>query len=172
MRKLVGLAAVLALVATAQPTHAQVKVGHTDIGPTLGLGGIGSAGMAFGGRFEKIIRPLPNMGNGTLGFQVSADYYSWSALNYKWSYTPIGATANYHFKVSDARFDPFLGLGLGYSVLSCNYSGPGTGVCANSALYVIGRAGARYFYSPKLAFYGDIGAGAATINLGMMFKMR
>jgi hypothetical protein len=169
--------AVLAM--TAAGAQAQAKpaapqnfaVGYTDIGPTVGLGNLGGASASFGGRFERGIKALPDMGNGILGIQAGFEYYSWSGPGYSWKYIPVGVTANYHFKLEDQRFDPFVGLGLGYQVITCDAPGLPGDYCSNSAIYFIGRAGARYFFNPKMAFYGDVGAGAATLSLGLMFKL-
>lgn len=180
-RKISAMVAVLAGIALiAQPAAAQAKgkssstgfgVGYTDIGPAIGLGGIGSASASFGGRFEHGFKALPDLANGILGIEASFDYYSWSSGFYSQKYIPIGVTANYHFKVSEPKFDPFIGLGLGYRILTCDYSGLGLGSCANSAIYPIGRLGARYFFQPSMAGYLDVGAGAAALNIGLMFKI-
>lgn len=181
--KVLTAAACVALL--TQSAAAQAKggpgnfhVGYTDIGPVLGLGSVGGANMAIGGRFEHALQTLPSMGNGILGIEVGADYYSWSyaAFSYSWSvkYLPIGVTANYHFRVTEPKLDPFVGLGLGYDVVSCSFSGPGSagGGCGyDSGIYLIARGGLRYFFSPSMALYGDVGAGAATLNVGLMFKM-
>jgi hypothetical protein len=175
MRGLVGGAlVVLGLVGGVRDGVGQEKrafgMGYTDLGPTVGLGGLNGAGLSIGGRFEKAIKRLPNLGDGTLGIQVSADYYKYSAVfaavDYGFSYIPIGATANYHVKVSGGKFDPFFGLGLGYSIVSTSYAGS-----FSSGIYFIGRAGLRYFMSNGIALYGDVGAGAATLNAGLMFRM-
>jgi len=171
--------AVLANSASAQAksTGSGFGMGYTDIGPTIGLGGLNGASASFGGRFEHAIKALPDMGNGLLGIQVAASYYSWSSsfVGYSWSYKyiPIGVTANYHFKMSEPKFDPFVGLGLGYNIVSCDFTGAGSTDCGySSGIYAIGRAGARYFFSPSMAAYGDVGAGGATLNVGLMFKLR
>ena len=147
------------------------REGSTDIGPVIGLGGIGGT-LSFGGRFERAIKRLPDLGDGVLAFQLSADYYSFSntfgTVGYKFKYIPIGATANYHIKVNDSKFDPFVGAGLGYAIVSSSYSGVGGSA---SALYFIGRAGLRYYMANGVALYGDVGAGAATLNAGVMFRM-
>jgi hypothetical protein len=185
-RKAAALATAIACGAvSAHSASAQAKMtgtgfglGYTDIGPTIGLGGLSGASASFGGRFEHAIKNLPDLGNGVLGIQVAAEYYSWSANSADFSssikYIPIGVTANYHFKVSEPKFDPFVGLGLGYNIVSCSYAGAfGSGNCGyNSGIYAIARAGARYFFSPSMAAYGDVGAGGATLNLGLMFKLR
>jgi len=184
MRKTLSLVAAAAFAATSvagaqKGGTPSFSLGYTDIGPTVGVGGLNGASASFGGRFEHAIKALPDMGNGILGIQVAADYYSWSASSVGFSssikYIPIGVTGNYHFKVeSEPKFDPFVGLGLGYNVVSCSYTGAfGSGNCGySSGIYFIGRAGARYFFSPKMAAYGDLGAGGATLNLGLMFKLQ
>ena len=183
-RKAVAFVSAIACAAVATSTAAaQAKsgggftTGYTDIGPTVGLGGLNGASASFGGRFEHAIKPLPDLGGGMLGIQVAAEYYSWSAnfVGYSWSYKyiPLGVTANYHFKLDEPKIDPFVGLGLGYNVVSCNFSGSaGINDCGySSGIYAIARAGARYVVSPSMALYGDVGAGGATLNVGLMFKI-
>jgi len=168
----------------AVPAAAQVKgagsfsTGYTDVGPVIGFGGINGASASFGGRFEHAVKSLPDFANGTLGIQAAFDYYSWSASfpGYGWSYKyiPIGVSANYHFKLDEPKLDPFVGLGLGYDIVSCSGTGAfGTLDCGySSSLYLIARAGARWFFAPKMAFYGDVGTGAAAFNVGLMFKVQ
>ena len=178
------LVAVAFVAMTAQSAAAQARggagdfhPGYTDIGPVIGLGGIGGANIAIGGRFEHGIQTLPSLANGILGFQVGLDYWSWSRVverpagvffSERITYLPIGATFNYHFKLDEPKLDPFVGLGLGYDIINCS----GSIACDNSGLYLISRGGIRYFMSPSLALYGDVGAGAAALNLGLMFKMQ
>lgn len=145
--------------------------GYMDLGPTIGLGGIGEAGIAFGGRFERAIKRLPDLGNGVLGIQVSADIWNYNnryvGTDYDFRYMNIGVTANYHFDVkSNPKIDPFLGLGLGNSSVSTDFAGD-----YSSGIYFIGRAGIRYFYKPRLALYADAGAGASTLNVGVTFGL-
>jgi hypothetical protein len=142
-----------------------------DLGPTLGLGGIGAAGLALGGRFERAIKRLPDLGNGVLGIQASIDMWNYDdryvGVDYDWRYINLGVTANYHFEVkSNPKVDPFVGLGLGNSVVDTDFAGD-----YSSGIYFIGRAGIRYFYKPRLALYADVGAGASTLNLGATFGL-
>jgi hypothetical protein len=169
---LAGLALVASVSVLAKPAEAQLAKGYLDVGPTLGFGSIGDAGLAFGGRLEKVIKELPSLNNGTLGIQAGFTYYSWdfgSGDNY--SVIPIGVTANYHFKLSDPKLDVFLGLGLGYEIVSCPEVF-GFDVCDDSSIYFIGRAGGRYFFKEKMALYADVGAGGAALNVGLMFKLK
>ena len=175
-KKLVGLAAVAALLgAAASQARAQVTLGYTDVGGVIGLGNIGDASIAFGGRFEHIFKKLPDLGNGLLGIEVSADVYSFSNSSFSLRYIPIGGTANYHFHIDPKnKVDLFLGAGLGFLATSCSYRGNQGNGCGGfgSNLYFIGRAGGRYFFTPTLAGYADLGAGAATINVGLTFKLK
>ena len=53
-------------------------------------------------------------------------------------------------------------------MVSCSFTGQGSTDCGySSGIYAIGRAGARYFFSPSMAAYGDVGAGGATLNVGL-----
>jgi len=168
-KKLLGLAGIAALSAvTATQSIAQVSKGYSDIGFVVGLGNIEGANVALGGRYENVFKNLPDLGNGMLGFMVSADVYSFEKVRY----IPIGATMNYHFRIDPSnKVDLFLGAGLGFRSVSCsNFANNDCG--NNSALYVIGRAGGRYFLQPNLALYGDLGAGASTVNIGLTFKLK
>ena len=79
----------------------------------IGLGGLGGASIAFGGRFERIFKALPDLGEGLLGIQVGVDWWSWDQSfgtnSSSISWIPIGVTANYHFKMENKKVDPFLG---------------------------------------------------------------
>lgn len=178
IRKFFGTMLVAALVAvSSQSAAAQgFAPGHLDIGPTIGLGGIGDASLAIGGRLEKGIKTLPSMGDGVLGVMVGAEFYSYDfgGSSSDVSFISIAATANYHFRMTDTKFDPFVGLGLGMHIVSCDFpgSGPFDPCDGLDGIYFVGRAGARYFVSPKVALYGDIGAGAATLNIGALFKLK
>ncbi len=168
-----GLIALAAFSSAAGAQAASPRMfanGYSDIGFTLGLGNIGSAGIAFGGRFERAIKALPDMGDGTLGIQISADMWNYgdnfgTLGDYDFRYIAFGGTANYHFKVTNGKIDPFLGAGLGFSTVSTDFTGD-----YSSGLYFIGRAGIRYFFRPNMTLYADAGAGAATLNIGLTFR--
>jgi len=158
-------------------------VGHADVGPTLGLGGIGDASLSIGGRFEQGIKQFPNARNGVLGIGVSVDYYHYDDpflnSNYGFKYIPIAVTANYHFRLDNAKIDPFVGAGLGYLHASFDLDCSALGLpssCDDSfdsgGVYFVGHAGIRYFWQPSAALYADVGAGAATLNVGVVFKLK
>jgi len=167
-------AVVLALsVAGASGASAQTT-GFTDhyfdVGPVIGIGSIGSAGISYGGRAEFGFKQLPNLGNGVLSIGLSVDHYSYNAFAYGFSYTPFSGSVNYHFHLMNAQIDPFVGIGLGDYFVStpsnCN-------LCSyNSGVYFIAHGGLRYFMTPNLALYGDVGSGTGALHVGVMFKVK
>lgn len=174
--RLVALASVLG----TSTTQAQggIALGYTDLGAVVGLGGIGGASLALGGRYEKVFKALPDMGDGLLGIQVGVDWWSWSqrfgTSSSSVSWIPIGVTANYHFKMENKKWDPFLGAGLGYQIVNATCVVGGVDYCGStysSTIYFITKGGIRYFMNEKMAAYADVGVGAATLNVGFVWKM-
>jgi hypothetical protein len=147
--------------------------GTTDLGPAIGLGGIGDAGISIGGRFEHGIKTLPSLKDGVLSVAASVDHYSFDSgicNGCGFSFTPIGVTVNYHFHLDNQQWDPFIGLGLGDLI----FSEPAacSGHCGqNSGIYFIGRLGVRYYLQSKLALYADLGAGEGALHVGVMWKI-
>lgn len=183
MRSLGNAVRLMALASIVGTSAAQaqggIALGYTDVGAVVGLGGLGGASIAFGGRFERIFKALPDMGDGLLGIQVGVDWWSWNydyfgGNNTSVSYIPIGVTANYHFKMENRKFDPFVGAGLGYQIVnaSCVYQGVDYCGSYSSEIYFIVKGGIRYFMNPSTALYADVGAGAATLNVGAMFRLK
>jgi hypothetical protein len=146
-----------------------ISVGYSDLAAVMGLGGIGEASIALGGRYEKVIKALPDMGDGLLGIRAGVDWYSFSVSGYSWSYFPVSASANYHFKMQNTKFDPFVGAGLGFYIVSEPSGFTGAGY--NSGLYFIGVIGMRYFLNQNMAFYADAGAGAGSLHVGLSWKL-
>ncbi len=168
----VGCAALLA--ASAPQASAQVAKGYSDVAVVLGFGNLAGANIAFGGRYENVFKKLPDLGNGLLGIEASADVYNWNTSYATYRYIPIGATLNYHFPIDPKnKVDLFLGAGLGVRLITCSLRDGGS-FCNgySTGLYVIGRAGGRYFFNPRISAYADLGAGAATINAGLAFKLK
>lgn len=154
----------------AQAQDEGFSPGSNHLGVVIGLGGIGDASVSVGLRLEHAIKVLPEMGNGVLGIEASADWWHYSYFG-GWTYIPISATANYHFHVEGGEWDPFLGAGLGFWIVSSpDLCGP-IDCSPNSGIYFVGRAGVRYFFQPNLGLYADVGAGASTLNVGINFKV-
>ena len=163
-------AALLLMLSSSGRAQNGFRVGYTDVGPVIGLGGIGGASVSIGGRFERGIKALPEMGNGVLGIEASIDWWQYSTSFGDWRYIPISVTGNYHFQVEGGKWDPFLGLGLGMWIVDAPDCGP-VDCDYSSGIYFVGRAGVRYFFAPAMALYADVGAGPSTFNVGVTFKL-
>src|SRR5512145_457961 len=101
----VRLVALASIVGTSAGQAQGIALGYKDLGAVVGLGGIGEASIALGGRFERVFKALPDMGDGLLGIQVGVDWWSWDFdSDYSVSYIPIGVTANYHFKMENKKW--------------------------------------------------------------------
>jgi len=149
--------------------------GHVDLGPVVGLGGLGDASLSIGGRFEFAFLQLPNFPDGILSIEGGVDHYSYNlsipGFSYGFSYTPIGATVNFHYRLKDnPKLDPFGGFGLGDYIVTTPASCPGCSY--NSGIYPIARIGIRYFWQPNFALYADAGSGGGALHVGLMFKVK
>ena len=168
---LVGLTLAVASSARAQGGFTAKR---TRIGPVLGLGGLGGANTSIGGRFEKAIKQAPGLGDGVVSFQASVDYYSYSTnfgagSDFSFRYIPFSGTVNYHINTKSPKWDAFVGAGLGYLSVSTSYAGLGS--YSGSGIYFVGRLCGSYSIANPLALYADVGAGAATLNVGVMFDL-
>ena len=147
------------------------------LGPVLGFGHVGDAGMSFGGRIEKGIKEVPNLGNGILSIEGSFDYYSWNgdgALHdYSWKNIPISGTVNYHVNTKSDKWGAFFGAGLGYENWSVDCPTSAGNACGtySSGIYFVGRIGGTYAVAKAIQVYVDAGAGAATLSAGAMFLL-
>jgi len=103
-----------AMLLGSSPAHAQYEAGRRFAGPRIGLAYVGTA-PNFGAQFE--IAREDRIGIG--GF---VDYWSYNyapePANANVTYLAFGAAGSYHFKVEDVKWDPFLGLSLGYYAVS------------------------------------------------------
>lgn len=91
--------------------------------------------------------------------------YSW-----KTSYTVIGVRGVYHLVDLADKLDAYGGVMLGYSIVSTSgtfgtYNSASSG--ANFSIF----AGARYYFSDKVALMGELGYGFAIINVGVAIKL-
>jgi hypothetical protein len=182
-------AASLLCVAMLVPSlvSAQFTNGSSYIGPELGLGiGFGN-GIMFGGMFETTITDPGTVGPGRLAIAARVDYWSWSDNNgvfqnnnsWSYSYIPIGAICDYHVELLDpkgmqTKWDPFVGIGLGYVIVSSSYSGPASGTKPSSSygsgLFFTGQVGARYVFSPSMAIRAVYGLSYLPLCVGLDFK--
>ncbi len=148
--------------------------GEMLLGPHIGLAAFGSA-PSFGANFEEGIMNPGEVGPGSIGISGRVDYFSFSDVDWRYTWIAVGVFANYHFQMSDKAWDPFVGLGLGYENVSESWAGEGLSYNYNggwnSGLYLAGDAGIRYFFSPSMAARAQLGFGITYLVVGLDFRL-
>ena len=102
--------------------------------------------------------------------------YATSVGNYDWNvrYVALAGTGAYHFPIkSTPRLDPFLGLALGYFMVSSKAEGLSGVTYAGDAsrIFLGGFGGARYFFNDSMSGVARAGFGASYLTLGVDFRI-
>ncbi len=173
--------AVLAFLFRAAAAHADSAFapGQTAVSAGVGFGVAGIYGTSSAPMLsvavDRGMSDVFSMG-GVLGFSSSKDTYdSFANYGWKYSYALVGVRGSYHLKdfVDDARVDLYVGGMLGYNHVSATpfaEGQTGTGASASYVLYGI-HAGGRYFFTPKLAGFAELGYGMGNLAVGMTARL-
>jgi hypothetical protein len=153
-----------------QNSSAQFTKSSMLIGPHIGLAAYSSAPL-FGANFEVGVTEPGKAGPGIIGIGGRVDYFSYSYFT-DWTFTwiTVGVTGNYHFQFDDKKWDPFLGLEIGYEHVS--WSAPGVTSYTSpwgNGIFIAPTAGARYFFSPNFAARAQLGFSISYLVLGVDF---
>ena len=115
---------------------------------------------------------------GTFGYKrISYDY---PASNYKASWTTMvfGARGALHVNIFDMEnLDTYGGLVLGIRSVRYKdtyydqYTGSNPYSYGGAHVMLAGFVGARYFFNPNIAVYGELGYGISILNLGVSFEL-
>jgi len=173
-----ALLATLVLALFAGRADAQFENRADYLGANVGLSGVGSA-FTLGLDYEHGITNIGDVGPGIIGIGGLLDYFSYSyGYNYidfpysgTLTYFDIGVSGMYHFVLDNRKWDPFLGLVLGYE--SVSWSAPGGAPYASpysSGLLLGGSAGVRYFFNDHWAAQARLGFGFYTLAVGVDYK--
>jgi hypothetical protein len=114
--------------------------------------------------------------NGSIGLGGYVGWYSYSDsyAGGKWSYSDLvlGVRGAFHYQFVD-QLDTYAGLMLGYDIASAKWKGdgPAFGTAAASAAALSAFVGARYYFSPSIAAYGELGYGIAYLSVGVALKL-
>jgi len=169
-----ALTALCALLAFTGTAHAQFETGGVYLGPHIGIGSVGGT-VAFGGDIEYGITRPGEAGSGRISIGGTLDYWSRSDTYYNYTWVPVGIFGAYHFSLSNRKLDPYLGLGLGYEIVTSSWKN-GDNTTSSSASYNSGTylnlvAGFRYFVSPGFALQARAGLGASLLSVGINFAL-
>ncbi len=183
-----GILALVVLVPgglAAQSPVAGFAPGHRDLGIVVGIGGIGSASVAPGVRFEAGLFRVPDLWDGVIGVRLGLDRYTHrsgppagpgngaDAHRVRERRYPVSGLATYHLALADRRWDPFLGVGVVYLVRQCPGGGPPQPgpACRENTLSVAARAGVRYLASDRMSYVVELGSGTATLAAGLAITL-
>jgi len=170
-------------------SHAQsFQVGTNVVSAGLGLGGsygLGaySATPGISLQYERGMWDVPGPGVVSLGGYLGTKGFhddGFAAFGYsyqqRWRYTIIGVRSAYHYNGLDVEpLDLYGGAMLSYNILSYRYTdndplstyhGGNYGSSAAVSLYI----GARYFFTPKVAAFAELGYGVSYLTLGGAVK--
>ncbi|HEX7366922.1 MAG TPA: hypothetical protein VF273_07495 [Pelobium sp.] len=89
----------------------------------------------------------------------------------KYSYIIAGVRASYHHDFGIENLDTYGGVMLGYNVASVSYPSAYAGPKATAGgVAYSGFVGARYYFTPKLGAFGEVGYGVANLSVGLALK--
>ena len=118
-----------------------------------------------------------NIGIGVqLGYSSYGGKWQQTDYNYEYRYSTLSIMARgaYHFDVRNRNFDPYVGIGLGYSNYSVNYTSSLPGFNSEASDISIGSpltyqlfVGARYMFNNNFGIYGEAGYGLSLLNVGV-----
>ncbi len=160
---------------TARPVTAQFNKGGNYFGPHLGLSGVGST-LTLGLDYEHGITNPGEVGPGIIGIGGLFDYYSFSEDYFadagSWTYIDFGVSGMYHFVLDNEKWDPFIGLVLGYEVANWKWKNEYYGGYSPSAggFTLGGSAGIRYFFDNNWAIQARAGFGFYILAVGIDYK--
>ena len=164
---------VMVFCATFASGQGRYDKGDVLLNAGIGLGYYYAGGVPLLASAEFAVNDLISVGP----YLAFTSYnYNWGG-GYKWNYTffDLGVRGSYHFnevfEITNEQVDVYGGAFLGFVVSS--YSGDDFG---GSDPYDGGvrlgiHAGARYYFSEKVAGYGELGFGITPLALGVTFKL-
>ena len=166
-----AIMALLVVMFLASTANAQFENQRNYAGVHIGLSGVGSA-LTLGADYERGITNPGEVGPGIIGIGGLFDYYSYSYFQtVKLTYIDLGVSGMYHFVLDNKKWDPFLGLVLGYEIATWSWSG-GSGLSSPTAggFTLGGSAGIRYFLSDSWALQARVGFGFYIFAVGVDYK--
>jgi len=194
MKKIFGIALVTLLAvsfAFAQTTP--YRVGDQNVSAGIGFGMAGLYGKSslppISASYETALSALEGKLSvgGLVGIAGSSEEYSYTTYagtwpniylttaswKYKYTYIIIGVRGAYHLPLID-NVDTYGGLMLGYNIVTESTEGTtwaGASSASGSYLSIGAFVGGRYYFTPKLGAYAELGYGIGFLNVGVTYKL-
>lgn len=127
--------------------------------------------------WEKSFSDIISVG-GTISYAASKYSYNYvdafgniKINDIKYTAIFLGARGSYHFALSNEKFDPYVGGGLGYVILTASNNEGYMGGAASGIGFTF-YAGGRYYLAKKISLYSELGyASLSFLNVGISLKM-
>lgn len=155
----------------------QVFSAGIGLGSTLGGYSRTSQTPAFSLQYEKGMWQAGESGVLSLGgyFGYKSDKYQSNSLTQTWNYSIFGIRSAYHYQgIDNEDLDLYGGLMISYNHRSYKSEGVYTGNIRASGGSTMGFSlylGARYYFSPSIAGFAELGYGISYLNLGLAFRL-
>ncbi len=169
-----GFLAAFVVASLASTANAQFENQKNYGGVHIGLSGVGSA-LTLGLDYERGITNPGEVGPGIIGIGGLFDYYHYSedfaGYGGGWTYIDFGVSGMYHFVLDNKKWDPFLGLVLGYEVATWSWNGASYYSSPTAGGFTLGgSAGIRYFLNDNWALQARVGFGFYILAVGVDYK--
>lgn len=114
------------------------------------------------------------VGYGTGKQSLPVIWQTASSVGFKHRFFLLGGRTSVHYQFVD-KLDTYGGIHLGYNIASVKYVGPASDVTPTTASvggFMWGlHAGARYYFAPQIAVFGELGYGISPLTVGLAIKM-
>jgi hypothetical protein len=179
MKNFLKILCVIVIVFSANFASAQARYNKGDflLNAGIGLGYYYAGGVPLLLSGEWAVNDVITVGPylGYTSYRYNYGFFG-SRYNYRYTFLDIGVRGSYHFselfEIRNEKVDVYGGAFLGFLVSS--YSGDdltGYNDPYSGGLRLGIHVGARYFFSEKVAGYGELGYGIAPLSLGVTFKI-
>jgi outer membrane protein W len=147
----------------------QLTTGQKFLGAHVGLSAVGSA-PSVGVSGEVAYNDRIAIGAFADTWSYGEEYRS-SIGTTRWDvrYIAVAGTGAYHFPVeSNPKLDPFLGIGLGYYIVSSETTSQGVSFSGDSSrVFLGGFGGLRYHFKETVSGVARLGFGSSYLTLGV-----
>lgn len=182
MKKLIAVVAFCCLAAASAQAQGVFKKNDVLLNVGIGLGTAVDIGrtvvppISFSGEYcilDNMFDANSSLGVGAfVGFAAGrVDYFNSGSVNFtqKINSVIIGARGAFHYQFVD-KLDTYAGVMLGGNI--ANVRTIGYGVPRNYGGFLGDFfVGARYYFEPKIAVFGELGFGVSYFTIGASFKL-
>lgn len=157
--------------------QAELDKGNLLLNGGIGFGYYYAGGVSINLNAEYSITPEIGVGGYFAYTHWENDWgYLGNGYDISYNFIDIGVRGSYHFAklfgVNNPNFDPYAGAFLGFVTSSNNYDGPyDYDDDYDGGLRTGIHAGARYYFAPNFAGYGELGIGLSPLVLGVTLKL-